>query len=413
MAPSALAQGGTDKPVSPAPVAQDKPGTQDLEKTPPAAKTSGQILEELNKEKERLEKEIRYAKERVAGASRMLVEKLGQRGQEGIRSIDAGTNAPPVSPISRPKTARVMTAEELGAAAKDVMLTVNGQPITQGEFDGLLDYLKGLSNTGTDDQRSQRVLFELIRTQAVASAFPENTAQAQIVEAFGNLENGTAIQDLCTKYGSVFGASDGGKVELTRNSVHGLRLEQIAFGLEEGKHSRPFRTPFGYCFVQVDKIEKGASPELDKRTIQAVQVKYMADEAQLNMAQANAARGQVDILVRDQKVLDMLPMMYRPAPPPAAPANPLQNLQQSLESVENAIKALSADNASEDGKAELESLKAQRDKLKATIEEMKKAMLEEAGDGIKKIDTDAPKSADGAVKAGDGVKKAPAPDKKP
>lgn len=379
-APTALAQGTSDKPAGEAPgVATPQ------EKASPQEKSAGQILEDLAKEKERLEKEIQFAKQRVANAPKMLAEKLGNRGQGSqgqgaIRSIDAGTNAPPVAAITRPKLARVMTKEEAAAAGGDTLLTVNGQPIKQGEFDVLMEYLKGLTNTGTDEQRAQRVLFELIRIQAVASAFPENSADGQASEAFGLLENGTAIGELTSRYGSVFGANDG-KIELTRNSVHGLRLEQIGFATEEGKHTRPFRTAFGNCILQVLKAEKGQSPELDKRTVAVVQVKYMADEAQLNMAQASAARGQVDILCRDDGVLGMLPMMYRPQEAPAVPTSPLNGLLQSLESVEKSIQALSADASSEDAKAQLESLKIQREKLKSAIADMQKSGAAGATDG--------------------------------
>jgi uncharacterized protein YdcH (DUF465 family) len=357
-------------PATPAATKQDpdKPGPQVVD-----------VIGELTREKERLQQEIDYARQRAKGAKAMLAEKLGRRGQ-AFQSIDAGTNvvAPTATPMRR--EARVMEPKELDGQPDDVMLLVNGQPIRQGAFDEMMNYLRQSPSSGDDALRAQRVLFDLIRTQSVVAALPEDGAEGQIGDVLGQIENGKPIADLAKTVGTVQGAQEDGSVEVTRNSFLGTKIEQVAFTLAAGTRSRPVRTPTGIVIVQVDSIEKGASPELDKVKAHIVQVPWQADPAILQKAQGAAAAGQVEILVRNQEILNMLPALFHRAATTALAdnsANELKTLRETLAKLNEAIAKATA-SPSPDSKSQIEQMMKQREQLQAMIVELRTKMGKEA-----------------------------------
>lgn len=377
---TATAQGG-----DPAPTGQAPATTQDPDKPVPQP---ADILGELTREKERLQQEIDYAKTRAKGAKAMLADKLGRRGQS-FHSIDAGTNiVAPTAPVMR--KARLLTQPELDNQPDDLLMIVNGQAVRRGAFDELMSYLSTSPSSGDDSQRAQRVLFELIRTQAVVAAFPENGADGQVGDVLGQIESGKPIQDFAKSVGTVQGAQEDGSVEITRNTFLGVKIEQVAFTLEDGKRSRPFRTPGGIVILQKDSMEKGASPELDKVKAHIVQVPWQADPVSLQKAQAAAATGQVEVLVREQAVLDALPGLYKPtpvAPMQDSAGQELVMMQRTLAKIEETI-AQTQDAASPDSKSQLEQLIRQRDQLKAAIAEM--SAKEKEGDAVQPKPVPAP-----------------------
>ena len=220
-ATTVLAQEPPDVPPATKPGKQVS-AEQDPEKQGPS---SGTVISDLRREKERLLREIEYAKSRAKNANKMLAEKLGKRGQT-FASIDAGTNQPArPQPVATQK-ARVFTEGERVNYGDDVMLVVDGIEIRQPEFDSMMEYMRSLSNTGEDSMRAQRILFELIRTYSVAAAFPENDAEARIAEVYARLEGGEKMVDIAKEYGTVLGAQQDGSVVVTRNSFLGTKLER-------------------------------------------------------------------------------------------------------------------------------------------------------------------------------------------
>ena len=141
------------------------------QEVPTQEPTPAERLEILKKEKERLHLEIKFATERVQQAKSLLSTKL-QRGKPVFKSIDAGKPASAV-PIAPPrvqrKYARIGNAEEMNFGGNTMMIMVNDRAISQASYDGVMDYLRESGNTGTEELRAQRVLFDLIRVEAVAS----------------------------------------------------------------------------------------------------------------------------------------------------------------------------------------------------------------------------------------------------
>jgi hypothetical protein len=378
---TATAQGEA-KPAAPATpdAAAGKPATpaaQDPDKT--SANKPADVLQQLTREKERLESEIEYAKNRAKNANAMLAQKLGKRGQT-FKAIDAGTSvAAAPAAVAPAKKARLMEAKEVEGQPADVMLLVGNQPIKQGQFDELMAYLATSPVAGDEASRAQRVLFDLVRTASVVGAFPENGALGQVGDLLGQLQSGKPIAELIKAVGSVQGAKEDGSVEITRNSYLGTKVEQVAFTLKAGEPSRPFATPQGLLILQVDSLEKGASPELDKVKAKALLVPWQADPAALQKAQVAAMQGQVDLVVRNQQVLDMLPAMWKNAPAPVQFAgdtldNEIAAMKDTMVQLQQAIDKAKADGTPE-GQQKAEALQKQLEQVQKAVEEMQRKQV--------------------------------------
>jgi hypothetical protein len=386
LAAAATAQGGAQQPAG----STAAPAVQDPEKAGPKPVD---VISELQREKERLQKEIEFAQNRAKQAGPSLATKLGKRGQT-FASIDAGTNMPAPQAMPQMRKARIMTAEELGQHGQDVLASVNGLPVSAGQVKPLLDYLRSSPVAGDDTQRAQRVWFDVIRTQAMVATFPENEAGARIADAYGELEQGKPMAEVVKNFGTVQGAQPDGSVEITRNSFLGTQFEQLAFTLKPGVRSRPFYTAQGAAIVVVDSVEKGQSPELDKVKAHVVQVAWQTDPATLQRALTAATTGQVEVLVRDASVLAQLPPLYQPLAAQPTQDSGLPTLIDTLSQLDALIAKLKTTD-SEDARAHLEQALKQRVELQKAIDEMR---AQHENDSDKEV------APDGTVPA----KKAPA-----
>lgn len=332
-------------------------------------------LEELAREKERLQKEVGYAKDRAANQKKLLAEKL-MRGKPQYKAIDAGANLPPV-PMARaeaplmPRMARVAGGDEMANFPEGTVMVVNGRPVATRELDALTAYLAKTPAGSDDTMRAQRAAFDLIRIEAIASTFDE--AQAETEDQIGQiaqaLDQGKPIAEFVKAHGSVRGADADGKVGVTPYSPFGVRFEQVAFTTEVGKRSRPFRTPDGIALLVVDGEAKGERPELDRRNCTVVQVPYTKDAEAMSKAQTLINQGQIDVLVRDEQAMAAVPAMFKPQVAPiVAPTAVIDT-----EATKKQLKELGALMMPLQGKtdeasvAQLRRLEAQYAELKALL----------------------------------------------
>lgn len=320
------------------PAAPQKPAAQQPVATPAAPPaqepTPAEQLEQLNRDKARLEREIQYATQRVDQAKALLSSKM-QRAMPVFQAIDAGkpASAVPLAPKQLPrKFARIGTADEMNFGGNTALVMVNGRAISQASYDSVMNYLTETGVGGTEAQRAQRVLFDMIRIEAVAGEFIENEGEVKLSENLVPLENGTkSFAEAAKEFGTVQGGSPEGVVQVTRNSMLGPYFEYVAFSTPVSKTARPFRTTNGYVMLKVDSHENGEKPAQDKVMCQVVQFAYSADQTVLQQAQFKANSGQIDILVRDQQVLDLLPALFKPAAPRLSPADRMNKMISDLE----------------------------------------------------------------------------------
>lgn len=346
------------------------PAAQDPEK---ATQPPEDPVVALSREKARLEREIEYARARVVAARGALAAKF-QRQERTWREIDAGTlaqtNTAVVTAKARPQTARVAAKAELETLGTDGMLLVNGAVIRRPLFDSVMDYLRTVPNTGTDEQRAPRVLMDLIRTEVANAAFPDSEAMVIAGHVVKRLANGSTPAEMARMYGVIPGASPDGRLEIMRNSALGPVLEQAAFTTKVGEATTPIRTSMGAVVLKVAAFEKGASPELDKVQLDAIVVPYTQDSFALQSVLETAMAGQVQIVGRDSTVVEMLPVMFRPVAARAKSVDKvtLQKTMERLEAERERLEALLKERPDEALRMQVSTLKGQIEKTRIAIE---------------------------------------------
>jgi len=334
VAPAAAAQGpatplGQGQQPAKDQAAKDQ-AAKDQEKHP--EETPADRIKKLETEKERLQRELDY----VAGHSSkgsmgaQIRDKLTGRKFD-VKSINAGISKvsapPPAQPLEgknlQLKRARLMTPAELQSVLPDVLLTVSGRPVRKQAADELAAYLKTFPNTGADEHHMVRALQEIIRSEAACAAFPQSSeeALAKLQELKAQIEKGTPFGEVAKGNTKGPNADNGGDLgAVTRNTHYGLTIERMAFTTKAGELSPIFRTTFGYNLLLVDRVEQAEKPEESKVFAHLIMLPYAKDPTQAQSVQAQLAVGQIDITVRDDAAMKMLPPMYQPVvdTPPAA-----------------------------------------------------------------------------------------------
>lgn len=352
-------------------------------------------LEELQREKERLQKEVGYVMERAAKQKQLLADKL-KREKPQYKAIDAGRNLPaaPVAstPMQPPRMARVMTKDELANQPEGTAVVVNGRPIAQRAIDELVAYLATAPGGGEPEVQKQRAIFDLIRAEAIAASFDEVQAETEdrVGQILAELDAGKAPESFLQPgaTGTVRGADPKGKVEVIHNGQFGPRFEQAAFTTAPGKRARPFRTAEGIAIVVANGVQKGERPELDRADVTVIQVAYTQDKDAMAKAQTAMNTGQVDVLARDEETYKLLPAMFKPAAVAVAPgAAPID-----VEAVNKRLAEVGAQIAELQGKTDDDSKKKLR-QLEQNYGELK-ALLRGAEDADQR-----PVEVDGNVDA--------------
>lgn len=353
--------------------------------------TPEQELSELAKEKARLEREIKYVQDRAKTSKMMLANKL-QAPAQNFRSIDAGITKPPAAPpMMQPRFARLAAGDELTSFPQDVMLLVNGRPISRAVFDAVMTHMKAVPTAEPDNMRAQRVLYDLVAIEAMSGAFAESEAEANLSEVLSELDKGKSMQELAKKFGTVQSDPDG-RIEVTRNCGLGPRFEHIAFETKPGTRAKPFRNARGIVVLHVDSFEKGATPDLDKVIGTAIQIPFSSDAATLAKAQQNVNLAQMDIIVRDADVMALLPQRWKQPDAQAAitPAvTDVSQLREVLVKLEAEIGKLAT--STETGAAE------QRATLEKQAAQIKEAIKRAEAGSVELID-ETPKKPDPAPK---------------
>lgn len=335
----------------------------------PTPQTPEEELAALQREKERLLREIDYVKNRVTNAKDLLTAKFATRGLS-VRAIDAGrSSTTPVSmPQQAPRHARLMQADERGNYPTDTMLVVNGGVISREAY----KLLVAAENADIDPAvRGQLGLFDLIRIEGTAAAFGEDTRAEQLADLATKLAAGKTVAELVPEFGTLPGAAADGRLEVTRNSRFGPRFEQVAFDLEVGQTSQVFHHHAGFVVLHKDSVEKGATPAVDKVVVHCLQVPYTDTAEELQKVQMQISSAQVDILVAEQETMLLLPAMYRaPEHPPKAAEEPAADraatMQKSLDTLAAEIERVKAAEGDVE-KGRLPLLQARYDRLKAEL----------------------------------------------
>lgn len=139
---------------------------------------------------------------------------------------------------------------------------------------------------------------EIEMSQIVMHVTPSKEENDKVIEKLNDIRkdilNGSSMRMKAVLYSEDPGVTqNGGKYTLTRESQFVKEFKEIAFSLDEGEVSEPFKSDFGYHIIQLEKI-KG-----QERDVRHVLIQPKVNEKQLRAAEEKISNIRDSILAED------------------------------------------------------------------------------------------------------------------
>lgn len=220
-------------------------------------------------------------------------------GVEAIPKPEARTagNANPGSMVPAPAKAggaRVATADD--AMPEGAIATVNGQAITEKEFQQVFDYFASRPGDTPEAQNKKDAMRALVVQKAALARFGEEAgpARQKIGEIEKLLAGGADFGEVAKKHSQCPSSSQGGDLGFFRRGMMDPMFEMAAFQTKVGARSAVVQSGFGYHLIQVASHEDKDGAE----QVRASHILVMFDDDQQAVRQVmmEAMQGRVELV---------------------------------------------------------------------------------------------------------------------
>jgi hypothetical protein len=231
------------------------------------------------------------------------------RGMEA-RTLDLGVEAipkpeptagggntprPNTNPIAAPAGgARVATDDD--AMPAGAIATVNGQAITEKEFETVLDYFKSRPGNTPEEQTRKDAMRALIVQKAALARFSEKAgpARQKIEDLEKLLAAGADFADIAKKHSQCPSSSQGGDLGFFRRGMMDPMFEMAAFQTKVGERSAVVQSGFGYHLINVASHEEKEG--VDQVRASHILVMFDEDQQAVRQVMMEAMQGRVDLV---------------------------------------------------------------------------------------------------------------------
>lgn len=316
LVPLVLAAALAAQPPTPVPV---QAPTSQPTTTPEAVKpqpTPEQRIAKLKAQLEKLQQEKAYLDHvaKTGGPAARVQEFFAERKLSARTIADTATPqaapAPPESPKRRP--ARLMGDDERQKFGPNVLMLVDGLPVTKAEFDATFAFAKGAADrAGIEDLLKEQTLLWLVRRKAAQAAFQEQAREARntILAAQRKLAEGTDFAEVAREMSQCPSRAQGGALGLVgiNQGTYDLFYRQAAFATKVGEVSDIVESTFGYHLIKVNAREE------DKQMVDTSHILalYHPDQAQVRGVGVKVDQGQIDLAFSDEGLRKFAPAAFR------------------------------------------------------------------------------------------------------
>ncbi|MCB9883759.1 MAG: peptidylprolyl isomerase [Planctomycetes bacterium] len=227
----------------------------------------------------------------------------------------------PVTPTDAPgdagkgkPTARLFGDAEKQDLAEGVVVTVDGQQISESEVMDLAKYLASYQG-GTPDTYVSTALDQLITIRAIEAGLGSEKI-ASLRKQIGEWQAAAAKPDadfaaIAKEHSECPSSAQGGDLGQFGRQSMVVPFAQQAFSLPVGQVSPVFATNFGYHFLKVTGKQKGATPAEDQVRASHVLLMFDKNQAKANEFTTRLMSGKADVAVRDDEWRQKLPPYLR------------------------------------------------------------------------------------------------------
>ncbi len=183
--------------------------------------------------------------------------------------------------------------EELFKINKERTLSSRMQDKIVGEMEVTPEEVRSFFNSIPEDERPLFGDEVEIAHLVIKPEVPQSEKQ-KVIDRLNEMrtdivENGASFSTKAVLYSQDGTSMRGGQMSITRNDPLDKDFKQVAFSLQEGEVSKPFKTEFGYHIVQLDKIRGKVLdirhiiliPQVTEETVQAARKKIDSIRTQI------------------------------------------------------------------------------------------------------------------------------------
>ena len=231
-------------------------------------------------------------------------------GAAAIADTAAGEQKPPPAR----KQARLLGDAEKAKLGAEVVLTVDGMPITKTEVEEVATYFKSYMSDTADEMLKTRAITQLIGARAAEATFPQTAAAAEkkIQEAKKALEGGKAFEDVAKEMSQCPSKERGGDLgKFPREGMMDLLFAKAAFSQKVGDTSPVVRTPFGFHIVKTTAFKKGATAAQDEVQASHILAMYDSDQMKVRQAMGRVYGGQLDLAFANDEWRKLCPPEFK------------------------------------------------------------------------------------------------------
>lgn len=313
--PGQPAPGQTPPPAAPA-------KTEELVDRP---ETPEEKLQRLMDQVRKLEDELRFLKQIESGGGLIgaVKTRLSDRAMSPQQVDDPGAPKPgeaaPVAPVApapvaeEAKKARLLGDAEKKALPEGTIMTVNGLPVSEGEFQEVYTYLRSVPNGANEESSKTQALETLIRRKAAEAAFKDGAAAARdrMVQAQQKLKDGGDFAQLAQAMSDCPSKAQGGDLNFFGRAGMDTHFTIASFGLKDGETSKVVQTSFGYHLIKRTGTKKGATPNEDQARCSHILAMYSPDQFAVRNVQQKVNSGGFDIGFVTDDYRKLAPPMLR------------------------------------------------------------------------------------------------------
>lgn len=287
--------------------------------TPEAKKpepTPQERIATLQAQLEKLQQEKAYLDHvsKTGGPASRVKAFFAERELSARTITDTATPKAAPMPIEGPKRrpARLLGDDEKKKLGADVVMTVDGLPVTQTEFDATFKFAKDATpQTGMDDVLKEQAVIWLVRRKAAQAAFQEQSREARntILAAQRKLKEGADFANVAREMSQCPSREQGGALGMVgiNQGSYDLFYRQAAFATKVGETTDIVESTFGYHLIKVTARQE------DKRMVDTSHILalYHPDQVQVRQIGAKVDEGQVDLAFADDQLRKYAPAAYR------------------------------------------------------------------------------------------------------
>lgn len=289
--------------------------------------TPEEKLQRLLDQVRKLEDELRFLKQIETGGgligsvkTRLKDRTLSPQQIDDPGAPKPGEAAPAPAPVQVPAPAQGKKARLLGDAEKKglpegTILTVDGLPVTEAEFQEVFTYLRAMPSGASEDDSKSQALGAVIKRKAAEAAFKDGAAAARdrMVKAQQQLKDGTDFAVVAQNMSDCPSKVKGGDLEIffDRAGAMDMHFKIASFGLKDGETSKVVQTAFGYHLIKRTGTKKGANANDDQVRCSHILAMYGPDQFAVRNVEQRVNSGGFDIAFVSDDYRKLAPAVLR------------------------------------------------------------------------------------------------------